>query len=160
MNIYAGRWLMLISAVVWLIHGQAFAKSFLISEVAEFEPRKAALQLVEGISPVFQESDEADPQAVERKAKTVLEELLRNMNPGLKSASDKALAIFNVEFPTLLAHVFLRRIEELERKIEKESDSAMRSRQQSLLQYFRNQHQAAATLGKNLRLKYESQRRL
>ncbi len=160
MNIYAGRWLMLIFAVAWLIHGEAYAKSSLILEVAEFEPRKAALHLVEGISPIFQESDEADPQAVEQKAKTVLEELMRNMNPGIKDASGKALAIFNVEFPTLLAHVFLRRIEELERKIQEEPDPATRFRQQSLLQYFRNQHQAASTLSKNLRVKYESQGRL
>ena len=138
MNIYAGRWLMIMFAVAWLVYGQAYAKSSLILEVAEFEPRKAALQLVEGISPVFQESDEADPQAVEQKAKTVFQELMRDMNPGIKYASGKALAIFNVEFPTLLTHVFLRRIEELERKIQNETDPMTKSRQQSLLQYFRN----------------------
>lgn len=160
MNIYAGRGLILGFAVVCVFHGQVFGGSSFVLEAEEFEPRKAARQLVEGISPVYQESNESDPQVVERKAKAVLTELLRNMNPGITSASDKARDIFNVEFPTLLADVFRRRIEELDRTIQKENDPVTRDQQQSLLEYFRNQHQSALTLAKNLRLKYESQGRL
>lgn len=160
MDIDAGRWLVLISVVIGLVYSEVYAKNPILSEASEFEPRKAALQLVEGVTPVYQESDEADPQVLEEKARKVMAESLRNMNPGLKTASDKAIAIVNVEFPMLMSQMFLKRIDELERKTQKETDGVTRGRQQALIQYFRNQHQMAASLAKNLRLKYESQGRL
>jgi hypothetical protein len=160
MNINARFGLLLGFALVCLLQGQVFAESSFISEAEQFEPRKAARQLVDAISSVYQESDEADPQEVDRKAHAVLSELLQGLYPSIKNASDKARDIFNVEFPTLMAEVSQRRSEELEREIQKETNSTTRARQQSLLEYFRKQHESAVRLAKNLRLKYESQGRL